>query len=194
MHALVGGGQKQHIAHINIFKNALFTRDEATRVTAISLQNWYVQHLQGTSRPWGRPQCKRGRQESTHLNPVFKLRMKNFFPDYTFSGFTQKPYVTPGMFKVPRGNILAWHFMLFIWLPQVKPYAHSKPLAGSRNSGSSPRPVHKATTLHPFPVTPALILIFHHVQWCGSFIPNGGYEISSWTLLQQMPGGTLLSF
>lgn len=141
------------------------------------MQNLYVRHFQGTPRQWGRLQCRRGRQESTHLNPVFKLRVKIFFPDYTFSGFAQKPYVTPGMFKVPRGNNLEWHFMLFIWLPQVKPCAHSKPLAGSRNSGSSPRAVHEAITLHPFPLTPDLILVFllfksFYVQWCGSLIPT----------------------
>lgn len=115
--------------------------------------------FQGTLRQWERLRCG-GRQESIDSNPVFKLRVKNGFPNYTFSGFVQKPCVAPGRFKVPRGNILAQCLLLFIWLPQVKPCAHYKPLAGSRNSGSSPRPVHKATTLQSFRVTLALTLIF----------------------------------
>ena len=73
-----------------------------------SLQKVVWQHVQGTLRQWERLWIGLwGRQESTDLIPVFKLRVKNGFPEYPFSGFAQKPCVVPGIFKVPSGNILA---------------------------------------------------------------------------------------
>lgn len=49
-----------------------------------------------------------GQKRVTDLSPVFKQRVKNGFPDYTLSGFTQKPCVVdPGTFKVPEGT--SWH-------------------------------------------------------------------------------------
>ena len=118
MHASVGNGQKQHIAHINIFKNTLSTVGKAISVTAIRKKKkkksnhlrrkLYGEHFQGTLTQWERLWLGIvGRQLSTDFIRVFKLRMKNGFPEYTFPGFAEKPCVAPGTFKVPSGNILA---------------------------------------------------------------------------------------
>lgn len=165
---------RNSILYKNVIKNTLSARGEVIRMNSIkaihhSHGRLYVVYFQETARQWER----KGQTGVNRFEPCFQSKGEKLAPGWHITALCTEACVTPAIFKVPSGDILAQHLLFSTWMPRAKSCAHSRLLTGKRNLGSSPRRVCKATPLQPFPLTLSLTLSPLHFLHCsGPFVPT----------------------